>query len=132
MQTTIDFGVLLASLREIRDQKDAINAQLKKLNEREAEAERAILDAMTAAGLTAPGQAVKAACGSATRHVKWRAAYDPERWPQVVEWCCNQGRTDLIQRRLTDAKIMELVDSGTTLPEGMTVQPFEELYFRRS
>lgn len=133
MQTEpfVNFDGLLASLAEIRNEKERLNGLLSAESKKEVDVERKILDAMDSCGLTADGQKVGSAFGTATRQTKWRAVYDPEKWPEVVKWCAENGRTDLIQRRLSDARVMEIVDRGETLPDGITPQSYTDLLFRR-
>jgi len=40
--------------------------------------------------------------------------------------------TYLIQRRLNDSKVLELVDNGVPLPDGLTIEGYDDLAFRRS
>jgi hypothetical protein len=122
----------IATLRRIRDQKDAINAQLKDIGEQEDEAERGLLDAMAAAGFDSPGDKVSTEFGTAIRQEKWRAKYDPERWGEFFKWCAENDRTDLIQRRTADARILELQDKGLPMPPGVEMEPFTALLFRRA
>ncbi len=131
-ENNIDVSSLLEAMREIKDEKDRVNQHLKRINEAEEKLERDILDAMTSLGFVEAGDKVSSACGTATRQVKWRAKYEPDKWPEIVKWMAEQGRTDLVQRRLSDAKIMELVDLGQPLPDGLGVESFEQLSFRRA
>lgn len=63
---------------------------------------------------------------------KWRAKYDPEKWPGVVAWAIGEGHAQIVQRRLTDAAVMELVDNGVPLPDGLSVEPYKDLDVRRT
>lgn len=118
---------LLATYRTHRDRLDEVLAEEKAIREQMEAVESDIRSAMSAAGL----ESAKGGGMSVTATTKWRARYDPEKWAQVVAWCVAQGRPDLVQRRLNDAKIMELVDSGVGLPEGLNVESFPDLLFRR-
>lgn len=126
--TPPSLGELVKELREIKDRKDGINAELSGLNKREDEIEYAIMDTLTAAGLA------KATTddGTVSKQTKWRAKYAPEKWADIFKWAAAKDRTDLIQRRTSDAKIMELVDAGEALPDGLTVESYEQIAFRRS
>jgi hypothetical protein len=127
-QTTPSLGELVAELRSIKDRKDGLNAELSGLNKREDEIEYAIMDTLTAAGLAK----ATTDAGTVSKSTKWRAKYDPEKWADIFKWAAARDRTDLIQRRTSDAKIMELVDAGEALPDGLTVESFEQISFRRS
>lgn len=69
---------------------------------------------------------------SVTTKTKWRAKYEPELWGDIVKWAASSGLDYVVQRRLNDAKIMELVDNGVPLPQGLTVESYNDLAFRRS
>jgi hypothetical protein len=69
---------------------------------------------------------------SVSTKTKWRAKYEPELWGEIVKWAANSGLDYVVQRRLNDAKIMELVDNGIALPQGLTVESYNDLAFRRS
>lgn len=123
---------LLAMLRAAKDEKDELNAGLKDANRRESELERAIIARMESQGLTKHGDKVSSAAGTFTRQTKWRAKYTPEKWPAIVAWCAANDRTDLIQRRTADSRIMELVDQGAPLPDGIEPESYTDCLFRRS
>lgn len=135
MDTTTDIlppSVWIQTLRTIRDRKDELTAQLKDLNEAERDAEKNLLDSMAAAGFSKPGDKVSTEYGTAIRQEKWRAKYDPEKWPEFFKWCAENDRTDLIQRRTADARILELQDKGLPMPPGVELEPYTDLLFRRS
>lgn len=69
---------------------------------------------------------------SVSTKTKWRAKYEPELWGDIVKWAASSGLDYVVQRRLNDAKIMELVDNGIALPQGLTVESYNDLAFRRS
>ena len=60
------------------------------------------------------------------------ADYDPEKFEEIFKWCASQNRYDFIQRRMSNAKIREFVESGGGLPEGLTLSPITKVGFRRS
>lgn len=121
----------ISTLRSISDEIDAHNDALKDLGKRWDETERLLMASMDAQGLTESGAKVSTDQGTATRGVKWFVQYEPEKWPTIVAWAVENGRTDFIQRRTSDAKILEAIDSGASLPEGITVGSKEVLNFRR-
>lgn len=69
---------------------------------------------------------------SISTKTKWRARYDPDLWGDIVKWAAANGVAYIVQRRMNDAKIMELVDNGVALPEGLSVESYQDLAFRRS
>lgn len=84
-----------------------------------------MLEALDIESVAADGLNVK-------RVEKWRAKYDPARWSEIVSWAVSNGFDYLVQRRLNDAKIMELIDQGIRLPDGLSVECYSDLSFRRS
>lgn len=53
-----------------------------------------------------------------------RPRMDSEFWPQLHEWIAENERFDLLQKRLSDTAVMDLINSGVELPgiEKMTVK----------
>lgn len=62
----------------------------------------------------------------------WRAKYDPAKWPDVVRWAIERGYDHIVQRRLSDRKVMELVDANVPLPDGLSVESFREVRYRKA
>lgn len=122
---------LLADKRRVRDELDTVNQKLATLREADTALDRQIMDAMTEAGLTEAGAKVSGSGMTVTRTNKWRAIYKPEKWADFFKWCAVNNYDYLIHRRMSDAKIMELVDAGVALPDGVTVESFPELNCRR-
>lgn len=124
-------ATLLAEYRRLLDLKDEQNEAVSGTNRQLEKIEAKIRD-----GLTARGQMVKGAKTgidglTLTVAEKWRAKYEPELWPTIVEWAGAHGMSHLVQRRLNDKAVMELVDSGQGLPVGLSVEAFLDLNFRR-
>ncbi len=118
---------MLTELRSIVDQSDALNDQLSALSERKREIERGLIAFSEDSGLTSfatEGMSI-------TVKEKTRAKYDPERWEELVGWAVANDKTYLIQRRLTDAKVVDMVDNGEPLPEGLSLEPFAQVIYRR-
>ena len=125
---TKTIGELLADFRKAQDHKDDCDAQLKRAREACDVLELRIRLAMEAAGM----DKTSAAGITASVVEKWRAKYEPAKWGDLVRWAAANGYDYLIQRRLTDSKVMELVDNGVELPEGLSVESYKDLTFRRS
>lgn len=123
---------LLAIKVELLRQKDETDAQLSSIKESMEKVDHDILEAMSAAGMTKDGAKVAEHGLTVTRRTKWRAKYDPEKWADIFKWAAENGKEYLIHRRLSDAKVMELVDEGVQLPDGLTTEAFPSLDFRRS
>lgn len=131
VQTETTVAELLRELRAVRDQRDDLNSQLSALTEKDEALQARIKAAMTAQELNKDGAKVSGEGLTATWREKWRATYVPEKWPDIVRWAIDNGCDYIIQRRLTDAKVMSIVDSGGTLPDGLSVEAYTALDIRR-
>jgi len=127
-ETPTTAGELCTRHRTLLDRKDELNAELKQINELLADNEAAVRAMLEREGVD------KISGNGITLFTKqkWRARYEPELWASLVEWASKSGRTDLIQRRLSDAKVMEYIDSGAEVPQGLSVEPYTSIEFRRS
>ena len=114
--------------RQIRDEIDEVEGRLKVLKQELHTLEVKILEHLSTNGI----DSIKAAGVTFTAKERFRAVYDPELWPRIMDWATGAGYSHIIQRRLSDAKVLELVDSGVALPEGLSVQSYKDLAFRRS
>lgn len=125
---TINATGILTELRDILDQREELARQDKELSGRKAEIERQLIDYHDRSGLEqiAGGGLTVRFDPAATR-----CRYEPERWPDIVRWAVATDNVHIIQRRMTDAKILELVTNGTALPEGLTVESYTALSVRR-
>jgi hypothetical protein len=126
--TKIDMSELLAGLRSVIDEREELARQDKILSERKSRIERELMQFHESTGLES--------CSGAGMSVTFnddamRAKYDPEQWPGIVKWAVESGHDYIIQRRLTDAKILDLVANGVALPEGLTLEPFVKMNIRR-
>ena len=131
METTTEpatLGQLLAEFRKAQDHKDDCDAALKRAREACDNLEYRIREAMEAAGT----EKTSAHGVTASIVTKWRAKYDPAHWGDLVKWAASNGYDYLIQRRLTDTKVMELVDKGVELHPGLSVESYKDINFRRS
>jgi len=125
---TPNIGELLAAFRTAQDHKDDCDAALKRARETCDVLELKIRLAMESQGT----EKTSAHGVTASIVTKWRAKYTPEKWGDLVKWAAANGYDYLIQRRLTDTKVMELVDKGVALPEGLSVESYKDINFRRS
>jgi hypothetical protein len=69
---------------------------------------------------------------SATIADSFRAKYDPAQWAGIVKWASDNGYLDIIQRRLTDTRLLALQDAGVAFPPGLSLESFKKLSIRRS
>lgn len=123
---------LLAKYRSLLDLKDEAAAVLSGINKDIDACEAAIRESFEASGKWEDGCAAKAGGVTVTVRQKWRAKYMPEHWESIVKWAAETGNAHLIQRRLSDKPVMELLDAGVSLPEGLTVEAYKDLVFLRT
>jgi hypothetical protein len=124
--------VLAARYRALWDSLDTIEATRKEITTEMNELESEMRDAMRHAGKHNDGDAdTIAGVARVTWRSKWRAVYEPGLWSSIVKWAVDNNHEYIVQRRLTDAKIMSLIDQGVPLPEGLTVEPYDDLDIRR-
>ena len=114
--------------RQIRDEIDEVEGRLKILKQELHNQEVKILEHLSENGI----DSIKAAGVTFSVKEKFRATYDPELWPRIMDWATGAGYQHIIQRRLSDAKVLELIDAGVALPEGLSIQSYKDLAFRRS
>ncbi len=130
--TVIDEATLLADYRRLLDLKDDQNAAVKATTDQLNQIESQLRAGLEARGQFVDGAKTGIAGLTLTVNRKWYAKYDPALWPVIVEWAGTQGMSHLVQRRLNDKAVMELVDSGKGLPAGLGVESVLDLQFRRS
>lgn len=117
---------LYARLDSEIDEREAATDVLRKQRE---ECKAAIKGMMEVPG---KGQDKATAAGLTFSMVtKDRAKYDPGEWPNIVKWAVETGNDHIIQRRLTDAKVVELIANGVALPWGLTVESYRDVQVRR-
>ncbi len=123
---------LLTQYRAEKDRQDELNAQLADSRAKADGIERRIMDAMKNAGLDSDGSKVSHDGLTVTLRHKFRASYDPAKWSAIVRWAIDTNNEHIIQRRLSDRPVLELLDNGEQFPDGLTVSTYEDLDFRRS
>jgi len=124
---TSNIDEALTELRSIVDQSDALNEQLADLSKRKREIENGLIAFSDDSGLTSfatEGLAIAV-------RAKERAKYDPEKWDDLMKWAAENDKTYVVQRRLSDAKILEMVANGEPLPDGLSIEPYSQVSYRR-
>lgn len=58
--------------------------------------------------------------------------YDPDKWNDLVEWASSTGNQHIIQRRLNDSMIEDLVDVGVELPAFITPKFYDDIKFGKA
>ena len=118
---------LLTELRSIIDQREALADQDRQLGARKREIELTLMGVANSTGLESfTGGGIRVGFSD-----KFRAVYNPEKWSDVVRWAVETNNTQIIQRRTSDAKIIDLHDSGVALPEGLTLESYRDISVRR-
>lgn len=117
---------VLEHLRDYRETKSAVEADLKLVCEKIAGLESKVRHFSKTTGLkNFSGSGL-----SITISDKMRPRYDPDHWKGIVRWAVDTNNDHIIQRRITGAKLEELVDNGVALPEGLTLESYEDLSVR--
>ena len=121
---------LAVELRAVLDEMDITNAKLKGLRGRKDSILFQVQSVMEEVGI----DSAKSNEAGLSLSIKEElvAEYDPQKFEEIFKWCSDQNRYDFIQRRMSNAKIREYVESGGGLPEGLTLSPITKVGFRRS
>jgi uncharacterized protein YlxW (UPF0749 family) len=122
IQTTLE------SLRAVIDEKERVAQRDAELSKMKAELEAEVRKFHEVSGLSQ----FRGAGLTISVSEKMRAAYEPEHWPAIAKWAVDTGHEYIIQRRLTDKKVLELIDNGVPLPEGLTVKGYTDISIRRN
>lgn len=120
-------GDMMARYAELRDRRDDLDAEHASVSSEMNDIENAVSRRMKDDGV----EKTAAAGFSLSLRQKWRAKYEPDKWAGIVKWAVETGNDHIVQRRLTDAKVMELIDNGVALPDGLGVEAFTGLDVRR-
>lgn len=123
---------LLGRYRALLDEKDDISAKLSGINSMIDDVEGGIRAKLESEGQWKPGAKIGAPGLTVTVTEKARATYEPERWGEIVRWAAEHGLAHMVQRRLNDKAVLELIDGGKPLPAGLSIRFDTELSFRRS
>jgi hypothetical protein len=128
MQTKPQIGDLLKSLDQLRSEKDEISYKLRGVQAQLDDVEADILSNLRDSGLA------RVSSDRLTVSItdKFRATYDPAKWPNIIRELVESGNEHLVQRRLTDAKVVELIESGGPIPDGLSVESYQQLSIRQN
>lgn len=128
MKTVTSPAEILAELKDVIDQREELARQDRELSGRRQRLEKELVDYHERTGLE---QIAGAGLTVRFDPAATRCRYDPDRWQEIVRWAVQTDNLHVIQRRLTDGKIIELVENGTPLPEGLTLESYVGLSVRR-
>lgn len=122
-----DMNALMKEARSIIDELEKIGEVDKRLRSRKSEIELELMRFSESSGL----ETFSSDDLTCTISEKTRACYDPAKWNEVVKWAVDTGNEIVIQRRLSDARLVEIATSGTALPAGIRLEPYSAVAFRR-
>jgi len=124
----MDIDTTLEEWCEVRGAIDDLNARLKVLSKDRIHLEKRILEYSEETELTKFGND---AVTVSVNNDALRAKYNPETWPEIIKWAVETSNDHIIQRRLTDAKVVELFNAGTEFPDGLSLEQYAKLSIRR-
>lgn len=117
----------LTALRETIDELEAVREREVELNKKRYAIERELLSIHESTGLVAMANDYI----SVSVEDKDRATYAPDCWDDVLKWAVETGNMNIIQRRLSDAKVVALIGEGIPLPAGLGIEPYKKISHRR-
>lgn len=117
---------LIAERREVGNEYDEVNEQLKKLKDRRDALDQDIIDAMVDAGLDRT--AIK---GLANVAVAKRETVNVTNWEAIHRYILETQQVHLLQRRIMGNAILELIKDGEVI-EGVEIKEIPTLSFRRA
>lgn len=120
-------GAALAELRSLSDEIDSHTAALKNLNQRWDELERFLEEQGETLGL----RSFSDGGITASLTTDLRVSYDPAQWDGLLKWAIETGNTGVVQRRLGDRVLKDLLDAGQAIPPGITFHPYTKVSIRR-
>jgi hypothetical protein len=126
--TTATIGELVADYAALTAEIDEAELAIAVLVRKKNDLKSAIRHMMTEQGLD------RTSSSGLTLSVvtKLKARCEPDKWPSVVRWAVENGYDHIVQRRLTDAKVLELVDNGIALPDGLGVETYPDLSIKKA
>jgi hypothetical protein len=126
--TAAPIGDLLSTYADVQADIENAETALSALKQRREALAESIKESLTASG------ADKASAHGLTAsiQIKDRAKYNPADWPSIVRWAVESGNDHIVQRRLTDAKVVELIRNGVSLPWGLTVESYRDIRVTRT
>lgn len=121
----MDLGTLAAQRDQLREEKRALEAQVKELDSQLRDNEAEILELMGAQGVTRTG------VGPYTMSISEQSVANVQDWDAVNDYIRAHDAFHLYQRRLSNGAYNEILAGGESIPG---VEPFTKvsLNFRKS
>lgn len=126
--TDANIGEILLELRKIKDERDELSQRDGALATREESIKRTLIGFHEQTGLT---QLANHGLVVSFDPNKLRTKYEPAKWDAIMKWAIDNGFGYIVQRRLTDAKVIDLIQQGVALPDGLTTEAFTYVSIRR-
>lgn len=120
-------GQLLDQFKAVIDERESLAIRDLELGKLKVDLERRIKDHAEATGLNQFANDFI----SVTVSDENRAKIDPAKWDDIFKWAAETGNINLIHRRVSDAKVIALIEEGVELPEGLGIDPYKKLAYRR-
>jgi hypothetical protein len=123
-----EVGAVLAKLKTVRDLRSRLSDADALLGTVNQGLEKKLLDYHESSGLESlSGGGLSVSFDDSAM----RAKYEPDKWPQLLAWAAQTGNEHIIQRRLTDSRVLDLVKSGVALPEGLGLESYVKISIRK-
>lgn len=114
-------------LRQLKDNKDRKNEELKAINAEIEQCERRIIEQMELDGLD-----TLSIRGVGTAFVTTKDYPQVTDMEAFVKWCYENNRTDMIQKRVSSTAYNQYVQAENIMPDGTDVFQKSTLNFRRN
>jgi hypothetical protein len=120
---TINPGELLEDLSRIKKQRAELTATDSDLSKQESAIKAKLLSYHAATGLSQ----LSSDKLTVSFRQEMRVGYVPEKWEDLMKWAVDGGYGYIFQRRLSDSKVMDLVQSGVPMPDGFKFDPYVDV-----
>lgn len=121
----VNAKTMVAEARALRDEKDELNRDLKRVNGRIKELDYALLQYLEDEGLD------KASIDGNTLIKSKKTVASVGDWDQFFEYVAEHSAWHLLQRRVSNNAAIETLEAGEEIPS-VEINEFNELGFRRS
>ena len=122
----LDFGVKIEELYDLRVRKEELTSQLSEVNKSIDSLEYGLIELLEEAGL----DKARSNHGTATLKV--------ELYPQIkdhetfVKWCVDNGKTDMLQKRVSTTSFKEYFNQNNMYPDGVDAYNKKSISFRKA
>lgn len=117
----------LKTLRQLKEQKDKKNEELKAINSEIEQMERSIITEMETDGLD-----TISIRGIGTAYITAKQMPTVSDMESFVSWCYENNRTDMIQKRVSSKVCLDYMAETNEMPEGINIYTENKIGFRRT